>query len=229
KNLHTSEPALVEQQLPIPPRIPPMFQIKFQSNNSSQLTPEEHSFFRFSSSRATTSKTAIIMSKFSILTTVSSSLQKSFYAPDSTPIQLNNNLQFTPEKSPPVSFSLSPLQKSSYASDFAPVEQQLSTLTEELSCFRLNCSIATSSSSLQRSFHASDSVPNNSPQFFLQQLPRSDFSRTTASNLLQKSLYPSVSALVRSREVPISLILLQQINRFQPLQKNIHASDLTTV
>uniref|UniRef100_A0AAF5D0H1 Uncharacterized protein n=1 Tax=Strongyloides stercoralis TaxID=6248 RepID=A0AAF5D0H1_STRER len=117
---------------------------------------------------------------------ISSSLQKNLHAPGFAPVEQQlpthdrrtsmlqiqlqyskttasdsfyNSLQFAPEESLPVSFSLSPLQKSSYASDSAPVDRQLPTLTKEHPCFKLNCSIATSLSSLQRNFNASDSVP----------------------------------------------------------------------
>uniref|UniRef100_A0AAF5D059 Uncharacterized protein n=1 Tax=Strongyloides stercoralis TaxID=6248 RepID=A0AAF5D059_STRER len=94
-----------------------------------------------------------------ILIQYNNSLQ--FLSEDRTtaPNSFYNSLQFAPEESLPVSFSLSPLQKSSYVSDSAPVDRQLPILTKEHPCFRLNCSIATSLSSLQRSFNASDSVP----------------------------------------------------------------------
>uniref|UniRef100_A0AAF5DDI8 Uncharacterized protein n=1 Tax=Strongyloides stercoralis TaxID=6248 RepID=A0AAF5DDI8_STRER len=135
KSLHAPDFAPVEQQLPTHDRRAFMLQIQLQ-----------YSSFQES---VYTSNYASVKQQPPISSTTASMLQ----------IQLNNSLQFAPKESPPVSFSLSPLQKSSYASDSAPVEQQFSTLTEGLPCFRLNCSITTSSSSLQRSFNVSDSVP----------------------------------------------------------------------
>uniref|UniRef100_A0AAF5DMX0 Uncharacterized protein n=1 Tax=Strongyloides stercoralis TaxID=6248 RepID=A0AAF5DMX0_STRER len=193
---------------PVHSRKVSMLLILLQYNNSLQFISEEFLCFRLSCSIATPS----------------SSLQKSLHSPDSAPesiytpnyasveqqspilfttasmlrIQLNNSLQFAPEESQPVSFSLSPLQKSSDASDSAPVEQHPPTLTEELSCFRLNCSIATSSSSLQRSFNASDSVPVEQH-------------KATASNFSQKSSLGSDSAPI---EQQFPFFLQKSLNAF---------------
>uniref|UniRef100_A0AAF5D075 Uncharacterized protein n=1 Tax=Strongyloides stercoralis TaxID=6248 RepID=A0AAF5D075_STRER len=191
ESIYTPNYASVEQQPPIPSTTASMLRIQLNNSvqfatESPPFTPvkqqpliltEEFPCFRPSCSIGTSSSfiqkslhspdsasSPVHSRKVSmllILIQYNNSLQ--FLSEDRTtaPNSFYNSLQFAPKESLPVSFNLSPLQKSSYASDSAPVDRQLPTLTKEHPCFRLNCSIATSLSSLQRSFNASDSVPKS--------------------------------------------------------------------